>query len=92
MNVRYRVTLDAEERDALEVMVRGGKAAARRLKRAQILLAADRGSTDEMIAENVSVGVAPGRTRTLRRGRHEAALTSRAPGRAPADATQVRRC
>lgn len=56
MNVRYRVTLDVGERDALEVMVRGGKVSARRLKRAQILLAADRGSTDEAIAANVSVG------------------------------------
>jgi hypothetical protein len=56
MNVRYRVTLDAEEREALEAMVRGGKAAARRIKRAQILLAADRGSTDEAIAANVAVG------------------------------------
>ena len=34
----------------------GGKGAARRLKRAQILLAADKGSTDEEIARNVSVG------------------------------------
>jgi transposase len=56
MNVRYRVTLEAEERDALEAMVRGGKCSARRLKRAQILLAADRGSTDEVIATNVVVG------------------------------------
>lgn len=56
MNVRYRVTLETEERDALEVMVRGGKCSARRLKRAQILLAADRGSTDELISRNVSVG------------------------------------
>ena len=56
MNVRYRVTLEIEERDALETMVRRGKVSARRLKRAQILLAADRGSTDETIAANVSVG------------------------------------
>jgi transposase len=56
MNVRYRVTLEAEEREVLEAMVRGGKVSARRLKRAQILLAADRGSTDEMIAANVAVG------------------------------------
>ncbi len=56
MNVRYRVTLDGEEREALEAMVRGGKVAARRLKRAQILLAADRGSTDDAISANVSVG------------------------------------
>ncbi len=56
MNVRYRVTLEIEERDALVAMVCRGKVSARRLKRAQILLAADRGSTDETIAANVSVG------------------------------------
>ena len=37
-------------------MVQGGKGAVRRLKRAQILLAADHGSTDEEIARNVAVG------------------------------------
>lgn len=56
MNVRYRVTLEIEERKQLETMVRGGRVSARRVKRAQILLAADRGSTDEAIAANVSVG------------------------------------
>src|SRR5689334_22879421 len=56
MNIRYRVTLSAEERSGLLEMVQGGKVAARRLKRAQILLAADLGSTDEQIARNVSVG------------------------------------
>ncbi|MBA3464835.1 MAG: IS630 family transposase [Deltaproteobacteria bacterium] len=56
MNVRYRVTLEASERVQLVAMVLGGKGAVRRLKRAQILLAADSGSTDEEIARNVSVG------------------------------------
>jgi transposase len=56
MNIRYRVTLSAEERSDLLEMVQGGKVAARRLKRAQILLAADLRSTDEQIARNVSVG------------------------------------
>ena len=37
-------------------MVAGGKAAVRVTKRAQILLAADAGSTDEVIAANVSIG------------------------------------
>jgi transposase len=40
----------------LVAMVLGGKAPVRRIKRAQILLAADRGSTDEEIARNVVVG------------------------------------
>jgi len=56
MNIRYRVTLSAEERCDLLEMVQSGKVAARRMKRAQILLAADLRSTDEQIARNVSVG------------------------------------
>jgi transposase len=56
MNIRYRVTLSAEERSALLEMVQGGKVAARRMKRAQILFTADLRSTDEQIARNVSVG------------------------------------
>jgi len=56
MNIRYRVTLSSEERQQLEAFVRGGKGAVRKLKRAQILLAADAGSTDEAIARNVGVG------------------------------------
>ena len=56
MNVKYRVTLDTSERVQLVGMVLGGKGAYRRLKRAQILLAADARSTDEEIARNVAVG------------------------------------
>jgi transposase len=56
MNVKYRVTLNTSERVQLAAMVLGGKGAFRRLKRAQILLAADSGSTDEEIARNVAVG------------------------------------
>jgi hypothetical protein len=56
MNIRYRVTLTPEERQQLEGLVRGGKGAVRKLKRAQILLAADARSTDEAIAHNVGVG------------------------------------
>jgi transposase len=37
-------------------LIKGGKAAVRRIKRAQILLATDAGSTDEEIATNVGVG------------------------------------
>jgi transposase len=56
MNCRYRVTLTAPERAQLVTMMQGGKGPIRRLKRAQILLAADDGSTDEEIARNVAVG------------------------------------
>lgn len=76
MNIRYRVELSQDERDQLNKMLRGGKQAARKIKRAQILLAADAGESDEAIAANVSVG---GSTvyRTKRRfvlGNLEAAL------------------
>ena len=56
MNVRYRVELSQAERDELTAMLSGGKQAARKLKRAQILLAADAGSGDEEIARTVTVG------------------------------------
>jgi transposase len=77
MNVRYRVELSQTERDELKALLSGGKHAARRLKRAQILLAADAGASDEAIAKSVGVG---GSTvyRTKRRfvlGNLEAALS-----------------
>src|SRR5436309_11366837 len=56
MNVRYRVELSQAERDELTAMLSKGKQAARKLKRAQILLAADAGSSDEEIARAVAVG------------------------------------
>jgi transposase len=56
MNVRYRIELSQAERDALTTMLSGGKHAARKLKRAQILLAADAGSSDDEIACTVAVG------------------------------------
>ena len=43
MNVRYRVDLSQAERDELSALVSGGKQPVRRLKRMQILLAADAG-------------------------------------------------
>jgi transposase len=77
MNVRYRVELNQTERAELVALLRGGKHAARKLKRAQILLAADAGVSDEDIAASVAVG---GSTvyRTKRRfvlGNLEAALS-----------------
>jgi transposase len=77
MNVRYRVELNQTEREQLTAILSGGKHAARRLRRAQVLLAADAGASDEEIARSVGVG---GSTvyRTKRRfvlGNLEAALT-----------------
>jgi transposase len=56
MNIRYRVTLSSEERAQLETLVAGGKAAVRKIKRAQILLAAAAGAKDEAIATHIGVG------------------------------------
>ena len=56
MNIRYRVTLSAEERSQLEDLRAGSKTAARILKRAQVLLAASDGCSDEAIAGLVGVG------------------------------------
>ena len=56
MNVRYRVKLNDDERAELKVLLAKGKSSARKLKRAQILLATDAGETDEAIAASVSVG------------------------------------
>ena len=55
MNVRYRVELSQAERSELTAMLGKGKRAARKLKRAQILLAADAGCSDEEIGRTVAV-------------------------------------
>jgi transposase len=56
MNIRYRVELSEAERAELAALLSGGKHAVRKLKRAQILLAADAGVDDEAIANAVCVG------------------------------------
>src|SRR5262245_12151080 len=56
MNVRYRVELTQYEREQLAGLLSGGQQAARKLKRAQILLAADAGVGDEEIATSIGVG------------------------------------
>ena len=76
MNIRYHVELSEAERCELTALVGSGKHYAHRIKRAQILLAADSGLTDDDIAAAVAVG---GSTvyRTKRRfveGNLEAAL------------------
>ena len=58
MNKRYVVRLSAEEREQLETLVSKGKAAAYKIKHANILLMADADGpawTDERIAEGFSV-------------------------------------
>ena len=56
MNVRYRVELSQAERDALAALLSGGKHSVRKLKRAQILLAADAGESDAAVAASLRVG------------------------------------
>jgi transposase len=56
MNLRYRVELSQTERAELTALLNAGKHAARKFKRAQILLAADAGASDEEIARGVGVG------------------------------------
>lgn len=95
MNVRYRVELSQKERTELTVLLSGGKHAARKLERAQILLAADAGASDDAIATTVGVS---GSTiyRTKRRfvlGNLEAALSEeRAPERSASLPAKRRRC
>ena len=73
MNVRYRVELDQCERDQLTALLSGGKRGARKLKRAQILLAVDRGASDEEVARSIG-------RRRLYRIPDQAPLCARQPG------------
>lgn len=85
---KYHVTLTQEERTKLEHMIKAGKAAARTLTHARILLKADAGAngpawTDQAISKSLDVGTA-----TIERVRRrfveeglEAALYRRAPRR-----------
>src|SRR5215472_8496966 len=73
MNLRYRVELSQAERNELKALLGGGKHAVRKLKRAQILLAADAGASDEEIATSVGVG-------RLDRLPNQAPLCARQPG------------
>src|SRR3954469_3134719 len=85
MNIRYRVELSEAERGELQAMLSGGRQAARKLKRAQILLASDAGQSDETIAASVAVSASTvGRTkRRFVEGNLERALSEGArPGAA----------
>lgn len=55
MNIRYRVDLNQVERDELLASVSSGKQPVRRLKRMQILLAADAGVSDMAIEASVQI-------------------------------------
>ena len=55
MTVQYRVELNDAEQEQLQALLRGGRPPVRRAKRAQVLLAAQAGASDDTIA--ISVGV-----------------------------------
>jgi transposase len=58
MNIKYRVTLSDEERSQLQALTLKGRAQAREVKRAQILLAADQGTSEQVIAKTVQTSEA----------------------------------
>ena len=86
MAKRYRVTLADEERERLRSLTRQGKSAARTVRRAQILLLADEGQTDEAIASALHRGlstVARTRQRFVEEGLEAALVDRPRPGAAP---------
>ena len=83
MNIRYVVGLTAQERGELEAMVANATTRARRLKRAQVLLAADAGRPDEAIAATIGVSAATIyrlKRRCLERGVEHALTDDPRPG------------
>jgi transposase len=79
MAKKYLVTLTDEERESLLAMTKKGSLAARKLRRAHILLQADTGATDDAIARALHSGTAT--VERIRKrfveGGVEAALTER---------------
>src|ERR1700682_2037301 len=55
LNIKFRVGLSQSERDQLDALLSGGRHATRKIKRAQILLAANDGVSDEVIAATLKV-------------------------------------
>ena len=56
MQALYIVELEENEKNELKELLRGGSQKVRKVKRAQILLAADQGLTDEKVADFVDAG------------------------------------
>ena len=55
MNIKFHIELSQSERDQLAALLSGGRHASRKIKRAQILVAADEGFSDEVIAATLNV-------------------------------------
>jgi len=87
LNIKFRVDLSQSERDQLDALLSGGRHATRKIKRAQILVAANDGLSDEAIAATLKVS---GSTiyRTKRRF-VEANLEGALRGAAPWGSTQI---
>ena len=89
MNIRWRVELRQDEREELTALLKSGRHAVRKVKRAQILLAADDGVGDGEVAARVGAGarrsIAP---RRFVEGNLELAL---ARGPAPRRSAQAER-
>jgi transposase len=86
MATRYRVALTNEERERLRALTRQGKPAARTVRRAQILLLADEGRTDEGISAALHCGlstVARTRQRCVEESLDAALVDRPRPGAAP---------
>ena len=56
MNIRWRIELSQDEREELTALLKSGRHAVRKVKRAQILLAADDGVGDGEVAARVGAG------------------------------------
>ena len=57
MGTKYQVALTPDERSTLTTLTRQGQLSVRKLKRAQILIAADKGHNDNAIATVLEVGL-----------------------------------
>jgi len=83
---RWLVALADEEREQLRTLTRQGKPAARTVRRAQVLLLADEGQTDEQIAAALHCGlstVARTRQRFVEEGLEAALVDRPRPGATP---------
>lgn len=86
MAKKYVVALTKEERPQLLALLKKGKVAARKLCRAQILLQADEGASDILIATTLHTGVATverTRKRFVEEGLDAALTERRRPGGKP---------
>lgn len=86
MAKKYLVELTDEERKQLLALLKKGKVAARKLRRAQILLQADTGTSDALIATALHTGVATierTRKRFVEEGLDAALTERRRPGGQP---------